>query len=640
MSDRIEGYNANSFSVWGFIKGFGKLLIGFLLLLQGLIGLILLLLVVMVMTNISGNFAGNNEKLETTIQEGSAFLFNPQGVLTELAPEEDPFEQLLENAYGIQEPTPIALNDVIRTIQAAKNDTRIKAMVLNLDGLAIAGTSKVYTLIDEIEAFKAADKKVYAVGNFYGQSQYLIASHADEIHMNKSGGLSLYGYGVYRTYYKSLLEKLKITSHVFRVGTYKAAVEPQLRDDMSPEAKQANQEFVDALWGRYLEEVADNRNIAPGVINRFADNFNDVLREHNGDVAQAAIANGLIDKASKPSEIRKFLQATFGEGQNDKDFKFVSYRPYLRTLQKPAASEKSKIAVITAAGTIVPGNGSTGQLAGSTTIVKYLEKARKDDKIKAVVLRVDSPGGSAYASEVIHDSILELKAAGKPVIVSMGSLAASGGYLIAAPADEIWATPTTITGSIGIFATLTTFENLASEIGVYTDGVGTTSQASILGAGIGLLPETTAEAFQLSTEKGYDDFLTIVSEGRGLDKEYVDSVGQGRIWTGERALQLKLVDKLGGLDDAIKAAAVKANLTDYEVTRFEDRRTPFEKLFGGATAKVVAATGLHKTIANHRRPGIGKIIEAVDDHAAFLDTFNDPNGLYVRCLPCESVTQK
>jgi len=513
-------------------------------------------------------------------------------------------------------------------------------MVLDLDGLAIAGTSKIYTLINEIEAFKAADKKIYAVGNFFGQSQYLIASHADEIHMNKSGGLNIYGYGVYRTYYKTLLEKLKITSHVFRVGTYKAAVEPQLRDTMSPEAKQANQEFIDSLWARYLDDVAANRNISRETVHNYADKFNEVLRANGGDNAKAALANGLIDKVSRPSEIRKFLVDTFGKGENDKDFKFVSFRPYLRSLSAESVSDKSKIAVITAAGTIVPGNGSTGQMAGSTTIVKYLDKARKDDKVKAVVLRVDSPGGSAFASEVIHDSILELKAAGKPVIVSMGSLAASGGYLIAAPADEIWASPTTITGSIGIFATLTTFENLAVEAGVYTDGVGTTSQSSILGAGIGPLPETTSEAFQISTENGYDDFLTIVSEGRGLDKAYVDSVGQGRIWTGEKALELKLVDKLGGLEEAIKAAAARADLADYQVTRFEDRRTAFEKLFGGMAAKAVVTTGLHKTFARHQQSGLGQIAKVFDEHADFLNTFNDPNGLYTRCLPCEGMTQQ
>ena len=640
MTDTIQRYNANSFSVWGFIKGFGKLLIGFLLLLQGILGLILLLAVVAIVTNFNGNFAGNNDKLETVIEADSAFILNPVGVITELAPERDSFEDLIESAYGIQEPSRIAISDVIKSIRAAKDDKRIKAMVIDFDSVGISGTSKVYTLIDEIKEFKTSGKKVYAIGNFFGQSQYLVASHADEILMNKSGGLSLYGYGVYRTYYKSLLEKLKITTHVFRVGTFKAAVEPQLRDDMSPEAKVANQEFVDALWSKFTQTVATNRNITPEMVNRYADQYNEVLKQYGGDDATAALESGLVDRIERPSAIRKYLIELFGESSNeDRDFKYVTFKPYLATLNKDVEADKDRVAIVTAAGTIMPGRSIPGQTAGSVTIVDYLKKARKDEKVKAVVLRVDSPGGSAFASEVIHDSILELQAAGKPVIVSMGSLAASGGYLIAAPADEIWAAPTTITGSIGIFATFNTLENLAAEAGVYTDGVGTTSQASILGAGIGPLPETTKEAFQLTTESGYDDFLTIVAEGRGLEKSYVDSVGQGRIWTGERALDLKLVDNLGDLDDAVAAAAAKAELTDYTVTRFEDRRTPWERLIGGASAQIVEASGLHRAIAKRQQSGIGQLLNAVDEHADFLASFNDPNNLYMRCLPCEGVTQ-
>ena len=629
----------NKFSVWGFIKGFGKLVIGFLFLIQGLIGLFFLLALIGVFSTVAGNLGGNNDKAQLTIANDSAFLFNPRGIITEVAPPQDNLEAMFQEAYGVREPRRISLSDAVKTIRAARDDKRIKAMVLDLDNVGIAGTSKAYALIDEIKAFKEADKKVYAVGNYFGQTQYLIASHADEILLNKSGAVSIYGYGVYRNYYKSLLEKLKITSHVFRVGTYKAAVEPQLRDDMSPAAKEANLEFVGELGQRYIREVGASRGLNAEDIHQFADEYHLGMAEFKGNKPEAVKALGLVDQVTKPSDMRKYLAEIFGAGEKKKDYKHVSFDPYLRSLIKRPVAQANKIAVVTAAGAIMPGKSRIGQTAGSTTIVKFLDQARKDDKIKAVVLRVDSPGGSAFASELIHDALTQIKEAGKPVIVSMGSLAASGGYLISAPADEIWASPSTITGSIGIFASFSTFENLAAEIGVNTDGVGTTSQAAILGAGIGALPETTASAFQSSVEHGYDSFLSIVAEGRGLEKSYVDSVGQGRVWTGQKALELKLVDKLGTLDDAIVAAAKRANIEDYEVTRFQDRRTPFEKLFGGVAAKAIHVTGLHKTIARHRQSGIGEILRAYDKHAEFLSSFDDPNHLYLRCLECEGITQ-
>lgn len=627
------------FSLWGFIKGIGKFILGFLTIVQGLIALVLLLVIFSVITSINNVSSKSKAEANLAIADGSAFLLNPSGVLVELAPESDPLSQLMGEAYGIEQPSPIALNDVVRTIRSAKDDTRIKAMVLDIDSLAISGSSKIYTLINELEAFKESGKKIYSISDFYSQSQYLLASHADEIYLNEMGAVSLTGYGSYQNYYKSLLEKLKITTHVFRVGTYKAAVEPQLRDDMSPEAKEANFELISAFWERYKGDVAVARNISPETIHNYADKYNEVMRQYGGDSAKAARETGLVDKTYKSTDIKNFLQETFGKGKNKKGFKNVNYRKYLASLPAQTASQKDRIAIITAAGVIVPGRGVEGSNAGSTTIVNYLNKARDDDKVKAVVLRVDSPGGSAFASELMHNAIEEVQAKGKPVIVSMGSLAASGGYLIAAPADEIWASPTTITGSIGIFATFNTFENLADEIGYYTDGVGTTSQSSLNAAFTNGLPAVTADAIQLGVENGYDRFLTIVANGRGLDKTYVDSVGQGRVWTGERALELKLVDKIGNLDDAVKAAANRANLTEYDVTRYEDRRTAFERLFNTSSAQIIGATGLHKTIARHQQSGLGQIIKAIDTHAEFLTSFEDPNNLHMRCLPCEATVK-
>ena len=646
VSDQYQ--HNNQFSVWGFIKGFGKLVIGFLLVLQGLIGLILLLFLVSIFTNVMGVFGGNNDRAQFTIEEGSAFVLNPRGVLVEVAPPEDPLAQAFAEAYGVQEAKAISIHDVVRTIRSAKKDKRITAMILDLDSLAISGTSKAYTLVDAVKSFKESGKKVYAISNFYGQTQYLIASHADEVYINDGGAVALYGYGIYNNYYKSLFEKLKVTSHIFRVGTFKSAVEPRLRDDMSPEAASANLELVNAFWDRYTETVGQARAVTAESIHDFANGYNLVMREFKGDAAKAAISRGLVDKAIKPSQTRKFLTETFGENRSGNSFKGVGFNAYLQSLpQLPTTTVDGKpyVAVITAAGVIVPGNAeSAGNVAASGPIIRYLRAAKEDDNVKAVVLRVDSPGGSAFASELMHDAILDLRAAGKPVVVSMGSLAASGGYLIAVAGDEIWAQPTTVTGSIGIFAAFETFENLAAEAGVYTDGVGTTAQSAILGTGIGELPAVTAESLQLGTENGYDRFLTFVAEGRDLEKSYVDQVGQGRVWIGEKALELKLVDKIGSFDEAIQSAAAKAGLDDYSVIRYQDRRTPIEKILGTGTTAALKMTGAHKSLARSgvfpTNTKLGQLVTEFENRLPDLANYTDPNHLYMRCVQCDVVSDR
>jgi protease-4 len=311
----------------------------------------------------------------------------------------------------------------------------------------------------------------------------------------------------------------------------------------------------------------------------------------------------------------------------------VSYARYLASLRPPVDDSDPNIAVVTAAGTIVDGQAPIGVSAGGDTIAALLRRAREDDNVKAVVLRVDSPGGSAFASDIIRDELIAIKKAGKPLIASMGSLAASGGYWISAPADEIWAAPTTITGSIGIFGLTFTFENAAAELGVFTDGVGTTALTPALAAGFGPLPEEYAEILQQSIEDGYDRFLSVVGEGRGLDKDYVDSVGQGRVWIGARARELRLVDELGDIDAAIAAAAARANLENYDVVEFVDELTPFERLLGSFSSRVLALSG-GEIRAAQRTSIVRKWIAQAEKHLAFFGEFNDPNAAYARCLAC------
>ena len=627
----------SNFTVWGFIKGFGKLMIGLLLLIQGLIGLFVMLLFVGVLVSVTNGVAGNNDKVTVGVPDGAVLHLDPNGVLVEQAESADPFELLIEEAYGVNEPSQIEVHDIVRVIRKAKDDKRIKGLVLDLGALQAApsSASKLHYIAEEIGAFKESGKKVIAVGDFYSQDQYLLAAHADEIYMNDYGNIVLYGYGRYTTFVKSLLEKMKITSHVFRVGTFKSAVEPFLRDDMSPEAKEANQAYLDVLWREYVTEVEGARGLQAGSIDQYANNLGDIMKTVNGDFAKAALETGLIDELKSRAEQNKYLVDQFGADRAGKSFKKVSFRRYLTAIDEDHDGSNPNIAVVTAAGVIVDGEAPAGQAAGGDTIAALLKKAREDEDVKAVVLRIDSPGGSAFASDIVRDELLAIKSAGKPVVASMGSLAASGGYWVAASADEIWAAPMTITGSIGIFGYFNTFENTASELGVYVDGVGTTSLAPILATGIGPLPDVAADIIQQSVENGYDRFLAVVGEGRDLDKDYVDSVGQGRVWIGERAQELRLVDKLGDIDDAIASAAALAKLEEYDVVEMEEQQTPFEKILGNLSSETMAITGLDDKIRSRRASAIEKLIGQAEQQIEFFEQFNDPNAAYARCLACE-----
>lgn len=629
--------NDSQFTVWGFIKGFGKLMIGLLLLLQGLIGLVVMLLFVGVLVSVSNGVAGNNDKVTVSIPDGAALVLNPNGVLVEQAEDVDPFTVLIEEAYGVDEPEDIEVHDIVEVIRAAKDDKRIKGLVLDLGSLQVpaSSASKLHYIADELRAFKESGKKITAVGDYYSQDQYLLAAEADEVYMNDYGNLVIYGYGRYTTYVKSLLEKLKVTSHVFRVGTFKSAVEPFIRDDMSPEAKEANLAYLNVLWEQYADAVETARNLPAGTVSRYANNLNEVMESVDGDFAEAALTTGLIDELKSRAEQNEYLVGLYGADSTGKSYKNVGFRRYLTAIDGDKDDGDPNIAIVTAAGVIVDGEAPVGEAAGGDTIASYLRKAREDDDVKAVVLRIDSPGGSAFASDIMRDEILALKAAGKPVVASMGSLAASGGYWIAAPADEIWASPSTITGSIGIFGYFNTFENTAAEIGLSVDGVGTTTLAPILATGIGPLPDVASDIIQQSIENGYDRFLEVVGEGRGLDKAYVDSVGQGRVWIGGRAQDLRLVDKLGDFDDAIAAAASLAGLEEYDVVEMTDRRTPFEMFFGGMGAKVMAMTGFDKKLRMHQNSPAGRLLAQAEQQLEFFSQFNDPNAAYARCLACQ-----
>lgn len=583
-------------------------------------------------------FSGD-DKVE--IPETAALILNLSGDLVEEKRYVDPLDQVLSEGMGSQEQEPeVLLTDLLKTIHAAKADERIKAIVLDLSSFGSGSMDKLSMVGAALQDFKAAGKKVLATGDYYSQNQYFLASYADSINLNPMGTVLLEGFGSYPMYYKSALEKLKITTHVFKVGTYKSAVEPFIRDTMSDEAKEANKAWLDELWASYKQQVAERRGFAIDNFDETITGLYQKLQAVNGDMTQYALDAKLVDSIKSREEFRNDLIALVGE--NDKhSFNQVRFKDYQTKMLPPSHYDNpltEKVAVVVARGTIVDGSAKAGTIGGDSTAA-LLRRARFDDKVKAVVLRIDSGGGSAFASDVIGQEIKLLKAAGKPVIASMGAVAASGGYWIAAPANEIWASPTTITGSIGIFGLFHTLENAMPVLGLNADGVGTTELAG-LSSGLplfkGLTPEMSG-IFQLLINKGYDDFIGMVSENRGMSKEAVDKVAQGRVWTGTKALEFGLVDKLGTFDDAIAAAAERAGLKQYDIKVMEQELTPTEQLLRDMFASSTVQAMLPDSRQSAFSPLLKNIVTQINHDFKVMEQFNDPKGIYSVCMSCTAV---
>lgn len=585
-------------------------------------------------------FSGD-EQVE--IPPTAALVLDLKGDLVEEKTWVDPLEAAInESAGGGEENPEVLVRDIVKVIENATRDDRIKVMVLALADMGGASQDKLRTVGSAIEKFKATGKKVYATGTFYGQSQYFLASYADHINLNPNGAVLLEGYGSYPMFYKSALEKLKISTHVFKVGTYKSAVEPFIRDDMSPEAKEANKAWLDELWQSYKTQVAERRGFE---VTNFDETFASLyqrISEVNGDMTEYALKHKLVDSVLSRENFRKEIIEIVGEDTEEHTFNQVNFKDYHHLVIPKHAMPNpltDKVALVVARGTIVDGSAKPGTIGGDSTAA-LLRDARLDDTVKAVVLRIDSGGGSAFASEIISDEIRLLKAAGKPVVASMGAVAASGGYWIAAPANEIWAAPTTITGSIGIFALFHTAEQAMATLGLNVDGVGTTELAGF-SAGLplykGLQPDAQ-KLLQLMIERGYDDFITHVSnsrttEDRKITKEDVDKVGQGRVWTGTKALEFGLVDKLGTLDDAIASAANMAGLKQYDVQVAEPKLTPQEMFMRDlfATAKAQGWIGQY----SQEPTATEKLLQQAAREFNVLGQFNDPNGIYSVCFSCK-----
>lgn len=529
---------------------------------EGLRKTLHLLLLLAIFGFIFGALQGSIPKMP----DDAALVIRPEGEIVEQQ-SGDPLELALAEARGMGR-NETTLRDLTEAIEAAKDDKRIKTLVLDFDAMGGAGQPTLDEFARAVKAFRESGKKVIAYGTGYGRDSYYVAAHADEIYLDPMGLVVLEGYERYRNYYKSALDKLGIDVNVFRVGTFKSAVEPWIRDDMSLEDRVASQAFVDSLWGSYLDVVAAARGLEPSALRQYVDTLSPTVKAAKGDTAKVALDAKLVTALKTPLEVEQRIMELAAKDEDKETYRSVGLDDYLRIVRaedKISRHPDARVAVLIGSGEIVDGSGGGGVIAGDD-MSALIRKARLDEDIKALVLRIDSPGGSVLASEKIYREVLAFKETGRPVVVSMGDLAASGGYYIAAPADEIWASPATITGSIGIFGLFPTAPRALDKIGVSTDGVGTTPLSGELRLDRSVGP-AAAMLLQATIERGYEDFLARVSKGRNKSRDEIDAIAQGRVWSGRDAKERGLVDQLGSLDQAIAAAAKRAGLEDGKYER-------------------------------------------------------------------------
>jgi len=507
------------------------------------------------------------------VKERTALVLDPKGDIVEQYTSA-PAQRALSSALG-DKVKEVQLRDIVRAIDAAAADKRIERLVVEPEQIAAAGMSSLHEIGAAIDRFKAAGKDVVAVANSMSQGQYLVAAHANQVLLHPDGDLLLEGIGRYRSYYKDALDWLGVEVHLFRVGEYKSYAEPYIRNDASPESKEADLFWMNGVWSDYLKEIGSARKIDPKDIAAQIENYPVAIKAVKGDIAKLALDSKLVDKLATRDEAEALL---IGKGVKDEhSYRKIDFQDYLGVIDRARALDtRPQVAVVVAEGEILPGDQPAGTVGGDST-AKLLRRARENSKAKAVVLRVNSPGGDAFASELIRREIELTKRAGKPVIVSMGDVAASGGYWISMNGDQIFAEPTTITGSIGIFGLFANVPKTLAKIGIHTDGVGTTSLAGAIDPRRPLDPKV-GDVIQSIIDKGYQSFITKVADARGKSPEQINAIARGRVWSGEQAKERGLVDQLGGLREAGAAAAKAANLGDnYQLVYVEKELTAWER---------------------------------------------------------------
>ncbi len=566
-------------------------------------------------------------KAEPKLPDEAVLLIKPQGQLVEQIsqPSADAFPLALPDRNQSK------LRDLTKALEAARDDEHILAVKLDLEALQHTSLAKLQVLRSAIEDFKQSGKPVLVAGNAYSQSQYYLAAAASSVFLHPMGSIEINGFSVYRNYIHSALDKLNVDVHVFRVGEYKSAVEPFIRDSMSDADRKSNSVWLSSLWHAYKQDIAAMRDIEAVHLQDLLDHQPDFLAQYQGNAGALYKAEHLIDYLGDEQDAEAFLLKQI-KWSKQEDIPSISSKDYLKLASKTESKQADtpKVGLIVASGPILNGEQPAGSI-GSKTLSNLLRKAQKDEQIKAVVLRIDSPGGSALASEVVRKEVERLRAAGKPVVVSMGSVAASGGYWIASTADEIWAQPTTLTGSIGVFGIIPNFTRGLNYLGIHTDGVGTTQMSAAMRPDMPL-SEGMGNMIQMGVDHIYQRFIHLVATGRHMKVANVEAIAQGRVWSGVDAHRLGLVDQLGGLQGAIKSAAKRGGIADnYQL---EEVKTPLsfpemlaEQLLGDADARAQLQA---RWMSNDSYAALlqNTALQSILQPLHLLTQFNDPNHIY------------
>jgi protease IV len=534
-------------------------------------------------------FSGDDQLL---LEDDTTMVLAPKGLVVEEY-SGTPMERFINELLG-QEVPETRLRDLLAALDQAADDENIAQVLINTDELWGVGTGVMNDLSAAFGRFRDSGKPIIAYGAFMGQGQYFLASEADEIWLDNDGIVLLEGFGRFRNYYREGLDKLGVEVNLFKTGAYKSAMEPYERNDMSDADRESSEYLLGGLWQQYLERVAMNRGMPVTRLIDLTDNFEQHFEQAGNNFAVLAREVGLVDRLISRPELRAEL-ARRGAPDDNGDYRRIGFRDYLGS-SMPRLIQRNQVGVIVAEGLITEGTQPPGTIGADSTS-RLIRQAARNDDVKAVVFRVNSGGGSAFASEVIRRELIALKDSGKPVVVSMGNVAASGGYWVAMGANEVWAYPSTITGSIGVIGFFPTFEETLGKIGIHTDGVGTTPLAGALRADLAMSDELRS-VLSGFIDASYQEFLALVAEGRQMSVEQVHDIAQGRVWTGQQALERGLVDHLGGLEDAIDAAARIAGLgEDYVVSYVEPELEPWQQFLTQMGARAIVKAGFEPSQA-------------------------------------------
>ncbi len=601
------------------------------------IGLILIFFFVLSIPGCIAGLAGGGDQFR--MADNGVLKFAPSGVIVEEEIRMSPDEALSGALLGGGTPDQIMLRDVVEGLRMAAADDEVSTLLVNFDNLGGATPAAMHEIAEEMEDFRASGKEIIVYGDNFSNGSWFLAAHSDEVHLHDYGAAMVTGYASYRTYFRSLLDRFEVTVNVYRVGTFKSALEPFLGDEMSEAAAEANLFLFGDIWDAYTEAAEDARGMQAGTLQTLADTIPELMEAADGNSAQASLDAGMVDALVGRAAFRDQMMERFGEDDDGRSVAGSNFFEYVEANRESGSTSGDKIAVIVASGSIVGGNGDGGVIGGDAH-AELIRRARLDDDVRAIVLRIDSGGGSAFASELIREELELAKLEGKIIIASMGGVAASGGYWIATPAHQIWAEPTTITGSIGIFGFIPTFENAAANYGVFEDGV-TLTETARGPSPFGGVTENWDRIIQSNIEYGYERFLGIVADSRDMTRDQVDAVAQGRVWTGSQALERGLVDALGGYDEAVAAAAELAGLEEgaYAVVEFKKPLSEFEQFLKDLGLEA-STPAIAETLVGSGLFGDGVLGDAAADvhnELERINMFNDPNHVYATCLSCESL---